>query len=333
MQYSRTSESCIPREPHKKKKSKLSPTGRKIRHLTHHSDGDGVCLDHLGDTHTTNLSPNSLSHGHKYVTSFRSFDTREGSQPGKELGKFLKDCISSRYLLSLRVLDLERVFRPELPKALGELVLLRYLGLRWTYLEFLPSFIKNLLNLQTLDVKHTSINSLPTSIWKMEQLRHLYLDEDYRCRFPEPSDYSLTDLQTLWGLFVDEDSPVKDGLDRLINLKRLGVMSRLMSSRPEAMPSQNSLLEAVANWVQKLKLLQSLRLKSFNKQGKPWQLPKLDLTGHTNLSSLYLLGRIAESNFLASGLPSALTELTLSGSGLTKDPMPKLGKLACRAYI
>lgn len=319
-------------ESHPNKNSKSSPTGRKIRHLTHPSDGD--CLDHLGGTHTTNLSPDCLSHGHKYVISFRSFDPREGSQPGKLLGKFLKDCISSRYLLSLRVLDLERVFRPELPKALGELVLLRYLGLRWTYLEFLPSFIKNLLNLQTLDVKHTSINTLPTSIWKMEQLRHLYLDEDYRCRFPEPSDYSLTDLQTLWGLFVDEDSPVKDGLDRLINLKRLGVTSRLMSSRPEAMssrpeamPSQNSLIEAVANWVQKLKLLQSLRLKSFDKQGKPWQLPKLDLTGHTNLSSLYLLGRIAESNFLASVLPSALTELTLSGSGLTEDPMPKLGEL------
>ncbi|KAF7149993.1 hypothetical protein RHSIM_Rhsim02G0082100 [Rhododendron simsii] len=343
---------------HTYKNSKLSPTGHKIRHLTHHS--------------SDSLSPGS---GYEHVISFRSFDTREGSQPGKELGKFLKDCISSRYLLSLRVLDLERVFRPELPKALGELVLLRYLGLRWTYLEFLPSFIKELLNLQTLDVKHTSINTLPTSIWKMEQLRHLYLDEDYRCRFPEPSDYCLTDLQTLWGLFVDEDSPIKDGLDRLINLKRLGVTSRLMSSRPEAMPSQDSsqllssrpeampsqdssrlmssrpeampsqdssrlmssrpeampsqdpLLEAVANWVQKLKLLQSLRLKSFDKQGKPWQLPKLDLTGHTNLSSLYLLGRIAENNFLASGLPSALIELTLSGSRLTEDPMPKLGEL------
>ncbi|KAI8567033.1 hypothetical protein RHMOL_Rhmol02G0090000 [Rhododendron molle] len=308
---------------HTNKNSKLSPTSHKIRHLTHHSDGDRVCFDPLGGT--TNLSSDSLSPAYEHVISFRSFDTREGSQPGKELGKFLKDCISSRYLLSLRVLDLERVFRPELPKALGELVLLRYLGLRWTYLEFLPSFIKELLNLQTLDVKHTSINTLPTSIWKMEQLRHLYLDEDYRCRFvPRPSHYSLTDLQTLWGLFIDEDSPVKDGLDGLIRLNRLGVTSRLMSSRQETMLSQ---LEAVGNWVQKLELLQSLRLKSFDKQGKPWQLPKLDLTGHTNLSSLYLLGRIAESNFLASGLPSALTELTLSGSGLTENPMPKLGEL------
>ncbi|KAE9452822.1 hypothetical protein C3L33_15270, partial [Rhododendron williamsianum] len=281
-------------ESHTDKNSKLSPTGRKIRHLTHHSDGDGVCFNHiLGDT--TDLSPASLLPGYEHVISFRSFDTREGSQPGKELGKFLKDCISSRYLLSLRVLDLERVFRPELPKALA-------------YFH-----------------QHSAYFNMEDGT-----ARHLYLDEDYRCRFPEPSDYSLTDLQTLWGLFVDEDSPVKDGLDRLINLKRLGVTSRLMSSRPEAMPSQDSLLEAVANWVQKLKLLQSLRLKSFDKQGKPWQLPKLDLTGHTNLSSLYLLGSIAENNVLASMLPRdvlasmlprALIELTLSGSGLKENPM------------
>ncbi|KAG5560920.1 hypothetical protein RHGRI_004077 [Rhododendron griersonianum] len=308
---------------HTTKNSKLSPTSRKVLHLTHHSYGDDVSFHHiLGDT--TNLSPDSLLPGYKHAISFRSFDTREGSQPGKDLGKFLEHCISSWYFLSLRVLDLERVFRPELPKALGKLVLLRYLGLRWTYLDSLPSFIHKLLNLQTLDLKHTSINSLPTSIWKMEQLRHLYLDEDYRCRFvPRPSGYSLTDLQTLWSVFIDEDSPVKDGLDGLINLKRLGVMSRLMSSRQEAMLSQ---LEAVANWVQKLELLQSLRLKSFDKQGKPWQLPKLDLTGLTNLSCLYLLGRIAENN-LASVLSSALTELSLSGSGLTEDPMPNLGEL------
>ncbi|KAH7858796.1 hypothetical protein Vadar_028174 [Vaccinium darrowii] len=132
------------------------------------------------------------------------------------------------------------------------------------------------------------------------------------------------DLQTLWSVFIDEDSPVKDGLDSLINLTRLGVTSRLMSSREEAMLSQ---LKAVADWVEKLKLLQSLRFKSFDKQGKPWQLPKMDLTGHTDLSSLYLLGRIAENNFLASMLPEALTELTLSGSRLSEDPMPTLGKL------
>ncbi|GFS32291.1 hypothetical protein Acr_00g0021790 [Actinidia rufa] len=290
-----------------KSHTKNSPSARKILHLAHHSD-------HI---------PANLLPDYKHVISFRSFDTREGSQPGKELGKFLDQCISRRYFLILRVLDLERVFRPELPKALGELVLLRYLGLRWTYLESLPSFISKLLNLQTLDVKHTSISSLPTSIWKMAQLRHLFLDESYRCRFvPRPSGYCLTDLQTLWSVFIDEDSPVRDGLDRLINLKRLGVTSRLMSSRSLDMSSQ---LELVAEWVEKLKQLESLRLKSFDKKGKPWDLPKMRLTDHPHLSSIYLLGRIEGNGFLVSGLPLAVTELTLSGSGLLKDPMPTLG--------
>ncbi|KAI8003638.1 putative disease resistance RPP8-like protein 2 [Camellia lanceoleosa] len=305
-----------------RKGSKISPETYKIHHLAHSSDQTDVSFDHT-DGEITNLST-SLLPGHKHVISFRSFDTREGSQPGEELGRFLDRWISCGYFLSMRVLDLERVFRPELPKSLGELVLLRYLGLRWTYLEDLPSFISELLNLQTLDLKHTSISTLPPSIWKMELLRHLYLDESYRCRFvPQPKGYSLTSLQTLWSVFIDEDSPVKGGMDGLINLKRLGVTSRIMSSRQEAMLSQ---LEAVADWVQKLTQLQYLRLKSFDKHGQPWFLPLKPLSAHTNVSSIYLLGLI-EEKFLVYGLPWALTELTLSASGLKEDPMRTLKNL------
>ncbi|KAH7857504.1 hypothetical protein Vadar_013446 [Vaccinium darrowii] len=76
---------------------------------------------------TPQISPNPLLPGYKHVISFRSFDTREGNQPGKDLGKFLELCISRWYFLSLHVLDLERVFRHELPEALGELILLRAL--------------------------------------------------------------------------------------------------------------------------------------------------------------------------------------------------------------
>ncbi|GFZ10821.1 hypothetical protein Acr_22g0002190 [Actinidia rufa] len=193
------------------------------------------------------------------------------------------ESVAQRYLAELIDRNMVQVAKrnlngPELPKALGELVLLRYLGLRWTYLESLPSFISKLLNLQTLDVKHTSISSLPTSIWKMAQLRHLFLDESYRCRFvPRPSGYCLTDLQTLWSVFIDEDSPVRDGLDRLINLKRLGVTSRLMSSRSLDMSSQ---LELVAEWVEKLKQLESLRLKSFDKKGSGLLKDPMPTLGH-----------------------------------------------------
>ena len=233
----------------------------------------------------------------------------------------------------LRVLDLERVFRPQLPKVLSTLVLLRYLGLRWTYLESLPSSISNLLKLQTLDVKHTYISSLPRSIWKMQRLRHLYLSESYRSRFgPRPKGVLLTDLQTLWGAFVDEKSPVKDGLDTLINLRKLGVACRRMSDKEEDPMSDKEdpmslQLKAVADWIEKLKHLQCLRLKSHDENNQPWHLHWKSLSGHENLSSVYFLGRLNPPS-VKEKFPENLIELTLSASKLKKeDPMQALGEL------
>ncbi|KAM7486832.1 hypothetical protein LguiA_002841 [Lonicera macranthoides] len=295
----------------------------KVSHLVdYYNPGDSI----FKHTHGGNeyMSTSSLS-CYNDVISFTSFDPREGFTPGKELGKFLNICISSRCFKLLRVLDLEHVFRPELPEAIGNLDELRYLGLRWTYLQNLPPFISKLLNLQILDVKHTSISTLPRSIWKMHKMRHLYLNESYRCRLPSPQSLrTITDLQTLWGVFIDEESPVENGLDRLLSLKRLGLTSRLMASGNQDAMSKK--LEAVADWVNRLKKLQSLRLKSLDEPNQPLDLHLKPLKGHTNLSTIYLLGRIS-NEFVASGLPMALTDLTLSGSGLKEDPMQALEKL------
>ncbi|KAM7489734.1 hypothetical protein LguiB_027218 [Lonicera macranthoides] len=295
----------------------------KVSHLVdYYNPGDSIFKHiHGGNEY---ISPSSLS-DYNDVISFTSFDPREGITPGEELGKFLNICISSRCFKLLRVLDLEHVFRPELPEAIGNLDELRYLGLRWTYLQNLPPFISKLLNLQILDVKHTSISTLPRSIWKMHKLRHLYLNESYRCRLPPPQSLrTITDLQTLWGVFIDEESPVENGLDRLLSVKRLGLTSRLMASGNQYAMSRK--LEAVADWVNRLKKLQSLRLKSLDEPNQPLDLHLKPLKGHTNLSTIYLLGRIS-NEFVASGLPMALTDLTLSGSGLKEDPMQTLEKL------
>ncbi|XP_030937643.1 probable disease resistance RPP8-like protein 2 isoform X1 [Quercus lobata] len=291
--------------------------------VDHHdyTDASNTSYNHI---HGDNIDTATLQASYEKSLSFMSFDYREGSQPGEEIGNFLDRCISYRCFLLLRVLDLERVFRPQLPKVLRKLTLLRYLGLRWTYLESLPSSISNLLKLQTLDVKHTYISTLPPSIWKMQHLRHLYLSESYRSRFePRPSGASLTDLQTLWGAFVDEKSPVNDGLDTLINLRKLGVACRCMSNQKDVMSLK---LQAVANWIQKLEHLQSLRLKSHDENNQPWDLHIKPLSGHTNLSSVYFLGRL-ETPSIISEFPENLIELTLSASALIEDPMQKLGKL------
>ncbi|XP_058192035.1 probable disease resistance RPP8-like protein 2 [Rhododendron vialii] len=106
--------------------------------LADHLDDQDSSYKHIhGDS--SNLSDLELRDHYEHTSSFLSFDTREGSKPGEEIGNFLDRCVSSGCFLLLRVLDLERVFRPRLPKEVGELILLHYLGLRWTFLETLPS--------------------------------------------------------------------------------------------------------------------------------------------------------------------------------------------------
>ena len=305
-----------------KTRSELSISTGLVRRLVDHLDKEDFSFDHIHGDYNR-ISTSSRPH-YQDVVSFISFDTQEGNKPGEDVGKFLHGCISSSCFLLLRVLDLEHVFRPKLPEALGKLTRLRYLGLRWTLLEMLPSSIRKLQNLQTLDLKHTYISTLPSSIWKMQHLRHLLLSESYRSRFTlQPRVCSLIALQTLWGLFVDEKTPVKGGLDRLVNVRKLGLACRLMPSQQHTMLSQ---LEAVAKWVLKLKHLHTLRLKSGDEENQPWDLDLRPLSGHVNLSSIYLLGRLKNPS-IVSEFPRSLSDLTLSGSGLMEDPMLKLDKL------
>ncbi|RHN81268.1 putative leucine-rich repeat domain, L domain-containing protein [Medicago truncatula] len=320
--------------------SNADPKNCIIRWVTDHLNTDHIWYDHIhGETESTSrTNSSSLRAYYKDVLSLLSFDTREGSKPGQEIGYFMKESISSDCFLLLRVLDLERVYKPKLPKSIARLSQLRYLGLRWTYLESLPSFISKLLKLQTLDLKHTYIHALPHSIWEME-LRHLFLSETFHSRFPPQQkdhlshfrfllpqlrDNFLYDLQTLWGLFVDEETPVKDGLDTLINITKLGLACQSMSLQPAAMITQ---LVAVADWIAKLEHLQSLRLKSRDEEGKPWILYLQSFKNNVNLTDMYLLGRFSSSSIL-SQFPKSLVELTLSHSKLEEDPMQLLKELS-----
>ncbi|XP_045816111.1 probable disease resistance RPP8-like protein 2 isoform X1 [Trifolium pratense] len=266
--------------------------------------------DHLLDgniwnnhIHGDTTDSTTLKTYYKKVISFLSFDTREGSKPGQQVGHFLKGCISSDCFLLLRVLDLEGVYKPKLPKRIKRLTQLTYLGLRWTYLESLPSSISSLLKLQTLDLKHTSIHTIPSSVWKME-LRHLFLSETYRTKFPPKP--------------KDEDTTVKDGLDKLANIKKLRLACQSMSLNQDTMIAQ---LEAVADWISTLVHLQSLRLKSRNEKGEPWNLHLKSFEKNVSLTNMYLLGSLRRSSILLSDFPHRLIELTLSHSKLEDDPM------------
>ncbi|WMV56940.1 hypothetical protein MTR67_050325 [Solanum verrucosum] len=245
----------------------------------------------------------------KHLRSYLSFNFQRKDTPAKEVGILLSRVITKGFGL-LRVLDLEGVYKPSLPENLGDLFHLRYLGLRWTFLDALPSSVGDLPYLETLDVKHTNINNLPTSIWKSKKLRHLNLSH-IRLDMPKHSDTdSLPTLLTLWGLSVDDDSPVKNGLDRLCNLREAGITFCLNNC------------EHLLNWISNLTSLQSLRLRSINDIG--FGNEPLYLSSLNNLSHLNLLGVLPN---LPEKLPQGLKVVTLSLSKLTEDPMPILGML------
>ncbi|KAM1189816.1 hypothetical protein ACFX2J_025446 [Malus domestica] len=88
----------------------------------------------------------------------------------------------------LRVLKLENMKRVvELSRDIGSLIHLRFLSLFNSDIRRLPSSIGNLLCLQTLDLRLYGSTVIPNVIWKMDQLRHLYL----------PLNYSISDNDKL----------------------------------------------------------------------------------------------------------------------------------------
>ncbi|KAM4080499.1 hypothetical protein ACJW30_11G021200 [Castanea mollissima] len=190
--------------------------------------------------------------------------------------------------------NLERVYKPQLPENVGDLIHLIYLGLRWTLLETIPSSIGKLLNLQTLDSKHTNKKFLPSSIQRLQKLKHLYITGNLN-------------------MVLDE------GLGKLINLRELKLELPLFLSQQVN----------VVKHVMKLKHLQSLQLTSRPIEISMGLLQLEPLSGLENLSRLELSGVTDNPSIIVNtnGLPQNLTRLTLVNSALMDDPMPVLQKL------
>lgn len=245
------------------------------------------------------------------------FDKREGSKPGEHVGKILSAGIASEQYIEIKVLDLERIFRPHLPGTLSKLSNLKYLSLRWTYLEEFPVCICKLVELETLDLKHTCIRVIPSSIWKLKKLKKLYLAQKYRSRLNgKPGGNFQENLHTLWGVFLYGSYPLLGYLHKLKNLQKLKLAFQLKG------PVQ----ETLAKEVVKLEQLHSLRLRSVDEIGDPKKLILKNMSKLAKLSSLQLFGKIKDKLSM-SRLPQNLTDLTLSASKLSDDPMPELQNL------
>ncbi|KAM0019567.1 putative virus X resistance protein-like, coiled-coil [Helianthus debilis subsp. tardiflorus] len=285
----------------------------------------------------TNIKDYSTSKAfNQNIHSYISFNGRKKDMPAEEVGTFLKRIIGVRGFGLLKVLDLEGVYRPRLPENLGSLFHLRYLGLRWTFLDTLPSSVGGLLYLETLDIKHTHITTLPSSIWNMKHLHHLCLNG---ARLDISAQSAIhkgpSQLQTLWGLFVDEKIARKIGstLRRMTDLRKLDItgesfstMTTMTTTTTTTTTTKTSAYEEIGSWILLLSSLQSLRLRSKDKMGRPSELIVKPFSRLQNLSQLYLLGHLREAISWYQ-IPPGLKVLTLSVSKLGEDPMPTLSQL------
>ncbi|KAF6161979.1 hypothetical protein GIB67_020035 [Kingdonia uniflora] len=130
-------------------------------------------------------------------------------------------CPNSMVHNLLRVLNFEGVGRLEMKMLLevGKLMCLRFLGLMNSEIEVLPPSIGNLGRLQTLDLRVSTNMYVRDVIWKMKQLRHLYISE--WCNSKDLRVGTLRNLQTLDGI---EAGPwITKDLGNLSKLRKLGI--------------------------------------------------------------------------------------------------------------
>ncbi|KAL3812446.1 hypothetical protein ACJIZ3_013714 [Penstemon smallii] len=218
----------------------------------------------------------------------------------------------------LRVLDLERFdFGEKLCKDIGNLVHLRYLSLRGSQFYKLPSSIGKLKFLQTLDLRvpYHACLTIPDVLWKLTQLKHLYLPPSHK----STSKLQLGSLINL-EILKNFDTRVSDFRD-ITKLFKLRKLTAILCVEMENLEAIYNSLTLNAN---------RLRDSSFRIRfdfDSPRELTLLhQLVGGHHLRKLDLVGRVAKlpghSHFY-----ERITKLTLRNSSLEEDPMVTLEKL------
>ncbi|MQL97790.1 hypothetical protein Taro_030489 [Colocasia esculenta] len=208
----------------------------------------------------------------------------------------------------IRVVDIEGAPVEMLPKEIGTMVHLKYLGLRRTKLSTLPAAIRNLHKLETLDIMDIRGISLPDAVWNMKTIRHIHASSVR----PHASCGDLKNMQTLHT--ATADGWIQMSLGRLINLRKLGIEGILSSH-----------VKALAAAILRLNHLNFLKLEG---RSIPNVLG-LALARHEGLHYLHLKGEMHKvSELQPDNLPPNLTQITLDGSRLEQDPLPLLERLS-----
>lgn len=231
---------------------------------------------------------------------------------------------STTYILStfkdlkfLRVLKVEYMVREvRLPTEIGNMLCLRFLSLRKSNIIWLPPSLGNLICLQTLNLDFCHSNDrtpiIPNVIWKMEQLRHLYL-----LYYSSSSVLRLSNLCNLQTLScVSSDFCDMSDLTKLTNLRKLGIrLSRPVQNLEELLRSASSTLNRI----------QSLFVKNdvgVNIQEEVMQI----VLSCCRIYKLKLYGPIKELSTDPQHYPN-LTKLSLCECHLEDDQMAILERL------
>ncbi|KAK6270023.1 hypothetical protein POUND7_007128 [Theobroma cacao] len=175
----------------------------------------------------------------------------------------------------LRVLYLEgrdNIGGCKFPSAIGNLIHLRFLSLRefdFIWPKF-PSSLGNLRCLQTLDLRVNeegfSIH-VPNVVWKLEQLRHLYLPEKCNHKTKLKLD-TLKRLQTLVN-FNTRNCFLED-LSNMLNLRKLEIFFEDFKEDLD----------------KKLPIIKSKRIRSLSiRRGEKWDCGQLDSDASTRIRS------------------------------------------------
>ncbi|KAL7219146.1 hypothetical protein ACSBR2_012258 [Camellia fascicularis] len=196
----------------------------------------------------------------------------------------------------------------ELPKEIGNLIFLRYLGLKDTGFTKLPSSVGNLKYLQTLDLRTTDEISVPNVLWKMESLVHLYLP--------------------YYHLFSTEGKLRVDGLSNLETLENFGPDRVDVKGEVRIQGKQKNLPEVI-NYLLNSKKLQYTSI--FMDQCDFCSDEELSLLRQlfscdclVGLTIIGIIDKLPEYNH---NFYRSLASLTLSGSQLKEDPMATLEQM------
>ncbi|KAK6946332.1 NB-ARC [Dillenia turbinata] len=225
----------------------------------------------------------------------------------------------------LRVLHLQVAFGyRRFPKRIGNLYVLKYLGLACRNYVEIPQSLGNLRSLQTLDIEGSSLGdssfywccAAGEVVQKMEQLRYLHLGGLIR------RVGGLKNLQCLKK--VEAGDWMARDLPHLPNLQKLGIREIISVEQVKAVLESPCI---ISDRLQSLHLELSRSIEEY---------PSLEqLSRCRNLSKLDLWGKITEKHVqLQQQFPPNLTKLSLVDSELREqDPMAALEKLPFLKFL